>query len=80
MPGIDLVQCFPSDGTDREKAKRYDNDLVVNQEVFSTIFSYLSEDDRYLKVRPDRTVEKLGIRFREGKIIRDLPEESALKE
>ena len=62
---------------DKERAGKYDKDLVLNQDIFSVVFSYLSDNSMYLKFRPDRTCDAMGLKFREGKIIYDEPEKHA---
>ncbi len=64
---------------DQERAEKYDGDLVLNQDIFSVVFSYMADNSKYLKFRPDRTCDAMGLKFREGKIIYDTNEESAGK-
>jgi membrane protein insertase Oxa1/YidC/SpoIIIJ len=51
------------------RAKKYDRDLVINPDIFLVVFSYLSGNNEYLKMKPDRTVKEFGVTFREGKLI-----------
>ena len=54
---------------DRDRAEKYDRDLVLNQDIFPVVFSYLSENAEYLRLKPDRTFSGFQIKFREGRII-----------
>jgi len=55
---------------DRQRASRFDRDLVLNQDIFPVVFSYLTNDSRYLSLKPDRTFRGFKIIFREGKLIK----------
>jgi hypothetical protein len=55
---------------DKDKATLYDRDLILNQDIFPVVFSYLSENDKYLKIKPDRTFHGFNISFKEGVIIK----------
>ncbi len=61
---------------DSDKANLYDQDLQVNQDIFSVVFSYLANDSTALRLMPERTFsgfESLrrprGIRFIQGELI-----------
>jgi membrane protein insertase Oxa1/YidC/SpoIIIJ len=60
---------------DAKKASLYDNDIKVNQDIFAVIFSYLSNDPQYLKLKPKRvfsgykTLTRSKIHFKEGVIL-----------
>lgn len=54
---------------DKEKAAKYDKNLVTNADVFPVVFSYLTDDSQYLKLRPERIFEGFKIKFKEGNLI-----------
>jgi YidC/Oxa1 family membrane protein insertase len=51
---------------DREKAANYDYDLILNQDIFPVVFSYMAENDKYLSLKPDRTFNGFKRVFKEG--------------
>lgn len=61
---------------DKEKAAKYDEQIVTNQDVFPVLFSYLADNPNYLKLCPDNVFWGLGtplrteIGFDKGNIIR----------
>jgi len=61
---------------EENRAKKYDKNLILNQDIFPVVFSYLSDTAYPLELMPERTVtgfRKLsrpnGIKFRRGEII-----------
>ncbi len=57
---------------DKEKASKFDQNLVLNQDIFPVLFSYLSDDDQYLSLKPDRTFKGFKIIFKEGHLINNI--------
>ena len=47
---------------DAEKAKKYDSDLLLNQDIFPVVFSYLYDSPLPLRWKPERDVAFLGAR------------------
>lgn len=62
---------------DLKRAEKYDSHIIVNQDVFPVVLSYLSDDKQYLTYCPDKTFTGFGkairksIDFNKGKIILD---------
>lgn len=60
---------------DSVKASKYDSDLILNQDIFPVVFSYLVDNPAPLSLKPDRTfrgyksLTRPEIVFREGKIL-----------
>ena len=48
---------------DAEKARKYDGDLVLNQDIFPVVFSYLYDSPLPLSWKPERDVEFMGARI-----------------
>jgi len=53
---------------DKQKALKYDNDLILNQDVFAVVLSYLTDTPTPLKLKPDRTFEGFNVSVNAPKI------------
>lgn len=59
---------------DATRARKYDQNLTVNQDLFAVILAYLADDPKPLQLMPDRSFSGYGlltrppIHFREGKV------------
>ncbi|SCA56273.1 membrane hypothetical protein [Candidatus Terasakiella magnetica] len=54
---------------DQEKAQKYDQDVLINQDIFPVVFSYLYDSEVPLSLRMDPTVELGGRMIKGGKFI-----------
>ena len=52
-----------------DKAKQFDKDLILNQDIFPAILSYMSDNNVYLTMKPDRTFKGYKINFKEGQLL-----------
>lgn len=53
---------------DRERASKFDSDLVTVQEIFPVIFSHLSNNPKYLELKPSRLFRSwfFDVKFKDG--------------
>jgi hypothetical protein len=56
---------------ERSISELYDQDLVLNQDVFAVVFSYLANDRSPLALKPDRTFTGFKVKFREGMLLNE---------
>jgi hypothetical protein len=54
---------------DKARAEKYDKSLIINQDIFPVVFSYLADDDKYLSLSPAKTFNGFNISFVRGKIL-----------